>query len=71
MRQDEGDCNHDDVQPGAGLDQDEQPETYLEGTQKIVLLRYLNQSQHMYIYIQVLKNWIRHVARYLTYFLVN
>ena len=71
MRQDEGDCNHDDDPPGAGLDQDEQPETYLEGTEKIVLLRYLNQSQHMYIYIQVLKNWIRYVVRYLTYFLVN
>ena len=41
MRQDEGDCNHDDDQPGTGL---EQPETYLEGTQKIILLRYLNQS---------------------------
>jgi len=44
IRQDEGVCNHDDDQPGAGLDQDEQPETYLEGTQKIILLRYLNQS---------------------------
>ena len=68
MRQDEGDCNHDDDQPGTGLDQAEQPETYLEGTQKIILLRYLNQSQHIYTYMQVLKNYIRYLKRYLTHF---